>query len=202
MRWNYYKLRKLSLLQSAMDRYYKLRQLFYYKVRHGLLQITTGITNCDGFITNCDRYYKVRWLLQIATVQPYRLSVYSLLAKKSTWSWACDLVKTRNLSEGSLKNTRNLARSTPDPAIRSSDSSQRLPSFDSCQMITMWMYNIRLQAPTLTFHIGFPVVRTEGRKDGRRVGRTVTWLPKFLEWIVNQSSLIIYGASWARGAAQ
>ena len=60
VRWNYYKLRQLSLLQSAMDRYYKLRQLFYYKVRQGLLQITTGITKCDGFITNCDRYYKVR----------------------------------------------------------------------------------------------------------------------------------------------
>ena len=60
VRWNYYKLRQLSLLQSAMDCYYKLRQLFYYKVRHSLLQIATGITKCDGFITNCDRYYKVR----------------------------------------------------------------------------------------------------------------------------------------------
>ena len=72
MRWNYYKLRQLSLLQSAMDSCYKLRQLFYYKVRHGLLQVATGITKCDGFITNCDRYYKVRWLLQIATVQGSR----------------------------------------------------------------------------------------------------------------------------------
>ena len=44
----------LSLLQSAMDSYYKLRQLFYYKVQHGLLQVTTGITKGDGFITNCD----------------------------------------------------------------------------------------------------------------------------------------------------
>ena len=40
-----------------------------HEVRHGLLQITTGITKCDEFITNYDRYYKVRWLLQIATVQ-------------------------------------------------------------------------------------------------------------------------------------
>ena len=69
MRWNYYKLRQLSLLQSAMDSHYKLGQLFYYKVPHGLLQIATGITKCDGFITNCDRYYKVRWLLQIVTVR-------------------------------------------------------------------------------------------------------------------------------------
>ena len=64
--WHYIKVDEVSLitlkklLQSAMDCYYKLRQLFYYKVRHGLLQITTGITKCDGFITNCDRYYKVR----------------------------------------------------------------------------------------------------------------------------------------------
>ena len=57
---------QLSLLQSAMDSYYKLRQLFYYKARYGLLKIATGITKCDGFITNatgitkCDDYYKLR----------------------------------------------------------------------------------------------------------------------------------------------
>ena len=38
MRWNYYKLRQVSLLQSAMDS--------YVKVRHGLLQVATGITKC------------------------------------------------------------------------------------------------------------------------------------------------------------
>ena len=43
-----------------MDSYHKLGQLFYYKVRHGLLQIATGITKYDGFITNCYRYNKVR----------------------------------------------------------------------------------------------------------------------------------------------
>ena len=56
-------------LTGAPDSYHKLRQLFYYKVRHFLLQIATGITKCDGFIKNCERYYKVRWLLQIATEQ-------------------------------------------------------------------------------------------------------------------------------------
>ena len=61
-----------SLKKSAMD---KLRQLFYYKVRHGLLQIATGITKCDGFITNSDRYYKVRRLLQIATVQRHSIKM-------------------------------------------------------------------------------------------------------------------------------
>ena len=59
----------MELLQIAMDGYYKLRQLFFYcKVGNGLLQNTTDITKCDEVITNCDRYYKVRWFLQIATV--------------------------------------------------------------------------------------------------------------------------------------
>ena len=96
VRWNYYKLRQLSLLQSAMDCYYKLRQHFYYKVRHSLLQIATGITKCDGFITNCDRYYKVRWLLQIATVQVRILflnEVFGLLSSRNlatTATWRND----------------------------------------------------------------------------------------------------------------
>ena len=66
MRWNYYKFRQLTLLQSAMDSCYKLRQLFYtkcdtvyYKLRQvlqsamDLLQIATGITKSDD-------YYKLR----------------------------------------------------------------------------------------------------------------------------------------------
>ena len=91
MRWNYYKLRELSLLQSAMDSCYKLRQLFYYKVRQvlqsvmDLLQIATGIAKCDDYYklqqlsllqSVMDSYYKLRQLvyykvrhslLQIAT---------------------------------------------------------------------------------------------------------------------------------------
>ena len=64
----YYKVRQLFLLQSAMVCYYKVRQLFHYKVRQVILQSATGITKCDNFITKCDRYYKVRRLLQSATV--------------------------------------------------------------------------------------------------------------------------------------
>ena len=78
-----------------MDSYYKLRQLFYYKVWHGLLQIATGITKCDEFITNCDRYYKVRWLLQIATVQ--RFYFFRLRLRVCRLGPAYDLMKTRLL---------------------------------------------------------------------------------------------------------
>ena len=63
----YYKVWQLNLLQSATTCYYKVWQLFYYKVWQVLLQSATGITKCDSFITKCDRYYKVRWLLQSAT---------------------------------------------------------------------------------------------------------------------------------------
>ena len=52
MRWNYYKLRQLSLLQSAKrfitncDRHYKV-QWIYYKLRQ-VLQSAMIITNCGG----------------------------------------------------------------------------------------------------------------------------------------------------------
>ena len=75
----YYKVRQLFLLQSAMVCYYKVRQLFYYKVRQVLLQSATGITKCDNFITKCDRYYKVRRLLQSATVQRYQICIARFL---------------------------------------------------------------------------------------------------------------------------
>ena len=53
-------MRQLYLLQNAIEVYYKLRQVFYYKMRV-LLQNTTAIRNCDHFIT------KMRQLLQNAT---------------------------------------------------------------------------------------------------------------------------------------
>ena len=47
-------MQQLSLLQSGVNSYYKFRQLF------DLLRIARGITKCDGSITNCNKYYKVR----------------------------------------------------------------------------------------------------------------------------------------------
>ena len=63
-----------------MDCYYKLRHLFYYKVRHGLLQIATGITKCDDYYKL--RQYKrglsanrpsINWALQDMFVSGYML---------------------------------------------------------------------------------------------------------------------------------
>ena len=80
----YYKVRQVLLQSATAFFYYKVRwsvvtkcdsffitkcDKCYYKVRQVLLQSATGITKCDNFITKCDRYYKVRRLLQSATVQ-------------------------------------------------------------------------------------------------------------------------------------
>jgi len=51
-------LRQLSLLQSALDNYYKLRQLFYYKVRQ-VLQSAMIFTNCDSITVTC------KWALKL-----------------------------------------------------------------------------------------------------------------------------------------
>ena len=48
------------LLQNKKKVHYKMRQLFYYKMQ--------VITNWDNFVTKCESYYKMRQLLQTATV--------------------------------------------------------------------------------------------------------------------------------------
>ena len=67
----YYKMRQMLLqnavvilLQNATEALYKMRQVFYCK-------FATIITNCNNFITKSNRYYKMRRLLEIATVHPF-----------------------------------------------------------------------------------------------------------------------------------
>ena len=57
------------------------------------------------------------------------------------WTWACDHLKTGNLSADNLKKILDLDGSTPEPAIRSSDTGQRVPCFNSCQLMTSLMCN-------------------------------------------------------------
>ena len=72
-----YLIRYDSLLQNATDVITKCDSYFITKCDKSLLQYTSGfllqnvtvITNCDDFITKCGSYYKMRRLLQIATVQ-------------------------------------------------------------------------------------------------------------------------------------
>ena len=79
-----YLIRYDSLLQNATDIIAKYDSCFIKKCDRSLLQNAsgfllrnatdllqnaTGNTNSDNFITKCDSYYKMRRLLQIATVQ-------------------------------------------------------------------------------------------------------------------------------------
>ena len=61
---------------------------FIIKCDGPLLQIATAflLQSATRFITNCHRYYKVRWLLQIATVHVQALAQYlrALSGKKRT----------------------------------------------------------------------------------------------------------------------
>ena len=62
-----------------MTVYYKMRQILLQNMTAILLQNTTVflqnatvITKCDYFITKCKSYFKMRGLLQIATVKYIR----------------------------------------------------------------------------------------------------------------------------------
>ena len=61
---------------------------------------------------------------------------------KKNWTWACDHFKTGNLSVDNFKKILELDGSTPEPAILSGDAGQRIPCFDSCQLITTLMCNM------------------------------------------------------------
>ena len=50
-------------------------------------------------------------------------------------------MKTSNSPADNYKKILDLDGSTPEPAIRSGDTGQRMPCFDSCQMITTLMCN-------------------------------------------------------------
>ena len=80
-------------------------------------------------------------------------------------------MKTSNLSTDNFKKVLDLDGSTPEPVIWSSDYGQRIPCFDSCQLITTLMCNQfspglpkKLESVKVN---GFPVVRTDGLSGGR-----------------------------------
>ena len=84
-------------------------------------------------------------------------------------------MKTSNLSEDNFKKVLDLDESTAEPAIRSGDTGQRIPCFDSCQLITTLMCNqfspgLPKKLESVKVNIGFSVVRTEGLSGVRSVG--------------------------------
>ena len=79
-------------------------------------------------------------------------------------------MKTSNLSADNFKKVLDLDESTPEPAIRPGDTGQRVPCFDSCQLITTLMCNqfppgLPKKLESVKVNIGFSVVRTDGRRS-------------------------------------
>ena len=120
------------------------------------------------------------------------------IEKKSAWSWVCDLLKAGahlmascwklvNYLRITSKKTRNLDESTSEPKIHSCagalnlscDTGQRIPCFDSWQLTTTPMCNIRLQTLTVarkceSLHIGIPVAQTDEWTDRQTYGHVTT----------------------------
>ena len=75
-------------------------------------------------------------------------------------------------SADNFKKKFDLDGLTLEPAVWSGDTGQRIPCFDSCQLITTLMCNNQFslglpnQLGSVRVSIGFPVVRTDGRSVG------------------------------------
>ena len=77
-------------ISGIMTVYYKMRQILLQNATAILLENASGfllqnatiITNCDDFITTCDSCYKMRSLLQIASVHWYSVSCMACLIKQ------------------------------------------------------------------------------------------------------------------------
>ena len=88
-------------------------------------------------------------------------------------------MKTSNLSADNFKQVLDLDGSTPEPTIRSGETGQRIPCFDSCQLITTLMCNqfspgLPKKLESVKVNIGCPVVRTDGLSGGWSVYGHVT----------------------------
>ena len=59
-------------------------------------------------------------------------------------------LETSDLSADNFQNILDLHRSIPEPAIWSDDTGQRIRVFDSCQLISTRMCNIRLHLGSQT----------------------------------------------------
>ena len=89
-------------------------------------------------------------------------------------------MKTSNLSGNNFKKVLDLDGSTPELAIRSGDTGQWIPCFDSCQLITTLMCDqfspgLPKKIESVKVNIGSPVVRKDGLLGGRSVyGHVIT----------------------------
>ena len=113
------------------------------------------------------------WAKSEATVlinrEAHKYNIFHIYLKKT---WACDHLKTSNLSADNFKKILDLDGSTPEPAIRSGDTGQRIPCFDSCQLITTLMSNgcVHYQ-----FSCALKLARKYEIEHWSRSSKTINW---------------------------
>ena len=109
-------------------------------------------------------------------------------------------MKKSKLSEDNFKKILELDGSTPEPAIRSGNTGQRIPCFDSCQLNTTLMCNQLFpglpKLESVRVNIGITVVRTDGRSVPRSVGHVTTQFFGMVHLFTHGASL----GRFARGA--
>ena len=95
------------------------------------------------------RHVQGQFEIKLFIVQ-HKNTTYFIWIKKN-WTWPCDHLKTSHLSADNFKKIHDLDGWKPDPTIRSSDTGQRIPCFDSCQLITTLMSNMGALSVFLCF---------------------------------------------------
>ena len=99
---------------------------------------TTVFPACNGWLN-----FRVQGQFEIKLlIVRYINTTYFIRVWEKNYNWACDHFKTSNCSTDNFKKILDLDGWTPEPAIRSGDTGQRISCFDSCQLITILICNM------------------------------------------------------------
>ena len=88
--------------------------------------------------------FRVRGQFEIKILLLQLMNTTYFLCISKNWTWTCDHLKTINLSAGNLKKYSTSMGRYLSPLYGQVDTGQRIPCFDSCQLITTWICDIRL----------------------------------------------------------
>ena len=104
--------------------------------------IKTVFPACNSWVS-----FRVRGQFEIKILIVRHLNTTYFISIKKKLSLSLFIIlspylKTSNLSADNFKKILDFDGSTSEPAIRSSDTGQRIRYFDSCQLITILMFNM------------------------------------------------------------
>ena len=93
--------------------------------------------------------FRVRGQFEIKILIGRHINTTYFIWIKKNQTWACNHLKTSTLSADNFQKIVDLEGSTSEPAIRLSNTGQRIPCFDSCHLITKLMSNMCISFPVL-----------------------------------------------------